>query len=108
MHKAFFFLIALFSRLGDVVDVKIAVGDSVEKGQVVAVLSAMKMEMAVQVRAYTNIYQWPASIAHINCASSRLRLKARSRLFMSSRVTRLTEMISSLKLSRQKMRMIAQ
>ena len=35
--------------LGDVVDVKIDVGDVVEKGQVVAVLSAMKMEMAVQV-----------------------------------------------------------
>ena len=35
--------------LGDVVDVKIDVGDAVEKGQVVAVLSAMKMEMAVQV-----------------------------------------------------------
>ena len=34
---------------GDVVDVKISVGDRVEKGQVVAVLSAMKMEMAVQV-----------------------------------------------------------
>jgi len=33
---------------GDVVDVKISVGDRVEKGQVVAVLSAMKMEMAVQ------------------------------------------------------------
>ena len=32
----------------DVVEVKVAVGDEVEKGQVVAVLSAMKMEMAVQ------------------------------------------------------------
>ena len=34
----------------DVVDVKVAPGETVEKGQVVAVLSAMKMEMAVQVR----------------------------------------------------------
>ena len=31
------------------VDVKVKEGDSVEKGQVLAVLSAMKMEMAVQV-----------------------------------------------------------
>jgi len=33
---------------GDVVAVKVAPGDTVEAGQVVAVLSAMKMEMAVQ------------------------------------------------------------
>jgi len=33
---------------GDIVDVKVAVGDKVEKGQVLAVVSAMKMEMAVQ------------------------------------------------------------
>ncbi len=33
---------------GDVIDVKVAKGDRVEKGQVLAVLSAMKMEMAVQ------------------------------------------------------------
>lgn len=33
---------------GDVVDIKVQPGESVEKGQVVAVLSAMKMEMAVQ------------------------------------------------------------
>ena len=36
---------------GDVVDVKVKVGDKVEKGQVVAVISAMKMEMAVQAPA---------------------------------------------------------
>ena len=33
---------------GEVVVVKVSPGDSVEAGQVVAVLSAMKMEMAVQ------------------------------------------------------------
>ncbi len=33
---------------GDVIEVKVAPGDAVEKGQVVAVISAMKMEMAVQ------------------------------------------------------------
>lgn len=33
---------------GDVIDVKVKVGDKIEKGKVVAVLSAMKMEMAVQ------------------------------------------------------------
>ena len=34
---------------GEVVEVKVAVGDPVTKGQVVAVISAMKMEMSVQV-----------------------------------------------------------
>lgn len=33
---------------GDVVDVKVNVGDQVEKGQVLVILSAMKMEMSVQ------------------------------------------------------------
>ena len=33
---------------GDVVDLKVTEGAKVEKGEVVAVLSAMKMEMAVQ------------------------------------------------------------
>ena len=33
---------------GDVIDLKVKVGDEVNKGQVVVVLSAMKMEMAVQ------------------------------------------------------------
>jgi pyruvate carboxylase len=36
---------------GDVIDVKVSVGDTVVKGQVVAVISAMKMEMAVQAGA---------------------------------------------------------
>jgi len=36
---------------GEVVQVKVSKGDLVEKGQVVAVMSAMKMEMAVQVNA---------------------------------------------------------
>ena len=36
---------------GDVVDLKVKVGDQVKKGQVVAVISAMKMEMAVQANA---------------------------------------------------------
>ena len=35
---------------GEVIELKVAVGDPVEKGQVVAIISAMKMEMAVQVR----------------------------------------------------------
>lgn len=34
---------------GEVLEIKVALGDAVEKGQVVAVMSAMKMEMAVQV-----------------------------------------------------------
>ena len=34
---------------GEIIEVKVAVGDPVEKGQVVAIISAMKMEMAVQV-----------------------------------------------------------
>jgi pyruvate carboxylase len=34
---------------GEVVEVKVAPGDPVTKGQVVAVISAMKMEMSVQV-----------------------------------------------------------
>ena len=34
---------------GEVIELKVAVGDPVEKGQVVAIISAMKMEMAVQV-----------------------------------------------------------
>lgn len=34
---------------GEVVEIKVAKDDVVEKGQVVAVMSAMKMEMAVQV-----------------------------------------------------------
>jgi biotin carboxyl carrier protein len=34
---------------GEVIEIKVAVGDPVEKGQVVAIISAMKMEMAVQV-----------------------------------------------------------
>ena len=33
---------------GDVVEVKVQPGEEVTKGEVVAVLSAMKMEMAVQ------------------------------------------------------------
>ena len=34
---------------GEIIEVKVAVGDVVKKGQVVAIISAMKMEMAVQV-----------------------------------------------------------
>jgi biotin carboxyl carrier protein len=34
---------------GEVIELKVAIGDPVEKGQVVAIISAMKMEMAVQV-----------------------------------------------------------
>ena len=33
---------------GEVLDVKVKVGDKVEKGQQLAILSAMKMEMVVQ------------------------------------------------------------
>ena len=33
---------------GDLIDLKVSEGDIVEKGQVLAVISAMKMEMAVQ------------------------------------------------------------
>lgn len=33
---------------GDVIEMKVQVGDEVKKGQVVCVVSAMKMEMAVQ------------------------------------------------------------
>jgi len=35
---------------GDIVAVKVVPGETVEAGQVVAVISAMKMEMAVQCR----------------------------------------------------------
>ena len=38
---------------GDVIDIKVQVGDHVEKGQAVAVMSAMKMEMSVQVSFIT-------------------------------------------------------
>ena len=37
---------------GEIIEVKVAVGDPVEKGQVVAIISAMKMEMAVQVNYF--------------------------------------------------------
>lgn len=33
---------------GDVIDVRVTIGDKVEKGQPLVVLSAMKMEMVVQ------------------------------------------------------------
>ena len=48
--------------MGEVVSVKVHPGDVVKPGQVVAILSAMKMEMAVQTQVAGKVnhtYRWP-------------------------------------------------
>jgi pyruvate carboxylase len=42
---------------GDVIEVKVVPGDTVVKGQVVAVISAMKMEMAVQAAVSGKVFR---------------------------------------------------
>lgn len=53
---------------GEVIELKVAVGDPVEKGQVVAIISAMKMEMAVQVsRVRCAYFEIPFLIQYSCC-----------------------------------------
>jgi hypothetical protein len=49
----------------------VAIGDPVEKGQVVAIISAMKMEMAIQVHNWRK----PVTIASISCSLFRNRFQ---------------------------------